>query len=409
MSAGRIPRWAALGLVLANFVQASTLTSIYSFTGQNGDGATPCAGVVVGTNGVLYGTTAFGGTFGAGTVYELTPVEGGGWTETVLYSFTGGNDGAYPQAGLTLGAGGILYGATLYGGAAGMGAVFQLTPPGASGLWTETVIHSFSGTDGAYPYSAPVIAQNGMLYGTTELGGLGSGTVFRLTPPTSGNTWSEAVLYSFTGAADGAFPYAGLALDSKGNLYGTTAYGGSQSGVVFELARPAKSGGAWTETVLHAFKGTDGGYPFAGVVFGANGSLYGTTPGGVGAAFGSAFELAPPASGKTWKQTILAKFYSDANGGSPHASLIFAPGGAILGTDLGGGSGSGFTGNGLVFQLNPPVSGTAWTENVLYTFLGGADGGGPDAPLVAGANGVFYGTTLRGGTSGYGTVYAVTQ
>jgi len=387
---------------------AQTPTTLYSFTGADGDGATPSAGVILGANGSLYGTTAFGGTFGAGTVYELTPAVGGAWTETVLYSFTGGNDGGYPQSGVVFGLGGILYGATLNGGASGMGTVFALAPPAVSGgAWTETAIHSFSGIDGAYPYSGPIVSSSGTLYGASYLGGLGYGAVYRLMPG-AGSAWTETVLYSFTGASDGAYPYGGLAIDAKGNLYGTTAYGGAQNGVVFELARPTKSGGIWTETVLHAFEGTDGGFPFAGLVFGTNGSLYGTTAGGVGSAFGTAFELAPPAAGKAWKQTILAKFTSGANGGTPHAALTLAQTGALLGTGLDGGSGSGFTGNGLVFELNPPVTGKAWTETVLYAFHGAGDGGDPIAPLVSGANGVYYGTTMRGGTSGYGIVYAIT-
>lgn len=135
-------------------------------------------------------------------------------------------------------------------------------------------------------------------------------------------SWTETVLHSFSGAGDGPFPYGALTTDAKGNLYGTAAYGGAQHGVVFRLAKPAKSGGVRTKTVLHAFQGSDGGYPFAGVIFGANGSLYGTTPGGVGSAFGTAFELTPPA---------------------------------------GGGSNTGFFGDGVIFELPPPVSGGGWT------------------------------------------------
>lgn len=384
------------------------LTTLYSFSGHSGDGANPSGGLVVGAGGSLYGTTAYGGIFGAGTVFELSPPSAGGaWTETVIYNFTGGNDGGYPQEGVTLGSGGALYGAALYGGASGMGTVFELAPPGAGGVWTESVIYSFSGSDGAYPYTPPLVTQSGLLYGTTELGGLGYGAVYRLRQA-QGGAWTETVLHSFTGAGDGSFPYGGLAIDANGNLYGTAAYGGTGNGVVFELAKPAKSGSAWTETVLHAFKGTDGGYPFAGVVFDAKGNLYGTTSGGVGTSFGTAFELSPPASGKTWKQTVLVDFKSGANGGTPHAVLTLTQTGALLGTDLGGGAGPGFSGYGLIFELVPPVSGNAWTETILHDFQGTNDGGDPLAPLVPGANGVFYSTTLRGGTYGSGTVYAMT-
>jgi uncharacterized repeat protein (TIGR03803 family) len=372
--------------------QPAALTTLYSFTGESGDGASPYAGVVAASNGILYGTTGFGGMFGAGTVYKLTPpVQGGGWTETVLYSFSGGSDGGYPQGGVVIGPSGSLYGATLFGGVSGMGAVFSLTPPAVEGGdWTESPIFSFSGSDGAYPYAGPIGASGGVLYGTTELGGtLGYGAVYQLTPPAAGKEWTETVLYNFTGETDGAFPYAGVAIDTKGDLYGSATYGGtSQMGVVFELI-PQGGGGDWSETVLHAFNGSDGGFPNSGVAIGTSGSLYGTTPGGVGAGDGTAYELTPPVTGQTWKETILQKFTDGNKGGSPHAAPALGPSGALLGTTLAGGSGVAWNGYGLVFELNPPAGGGAWTEDVLYTFEGGDDGGDPDGSLVPGADGVF--------------------
>jgi uncharacterized protein YceK len=212
----------------------------------------------------LYGTNTYSGNFacvdGCGAVYEMTPpvILGGGWAITPVYDFVGTpNDGQYPSAPLTVGAAGVLYGTTPYGGPgacsadggvdAGCGTVFQLTPPMVPGLpWTETVIYSFTGTngDGADPTGSVVLGENGVLYGTTQRGGsvafdsvcpatyyvlAGCGTVFQLTPPAApGGAWTETVLHSFTGQdGDGAIPMAGLVLSTKGVLYGMTSAGGS--------------------------------------------------------------------------------------------------------------------------------------------------------------------------------------
>jgi uncharacterized repeat protein (TIGR03803 family) len=402
------------GLTMLTYSTAQTpppaLTTLYSFSGENGDGAGPYASVFYSSNGTLYGTTAYGGVFSSGTVFKLTPPGGGGaWTETILHSF-GGNDGTYPYAGVVGGAGGVLYGTTNYGGAAGMGIVYQLTPPlQPGGVWTETVLHSFSGTDGAYPYASLALAASGALYGTTELGGTsGYGTVFELTPPGEpGGAWTEAVLYSFSGGADGCCPYAAPAIGTNGALYSTTVAGGSSGkGTVFRLNRPAK-GGAWTEKVLHSFNGSDDGFPYAGVSIGANGAIYGTTAGSVNAGNGSAFELSPPSgTGKVWTETVLHKFTGKTDGGAPHAAPSFGPNGTLYGTAFGGGTGHRFNGSGLLYQLTPPSGAGAWTESVLYEFQGGNDGASPDAALIPGPSGVFYGTTLGGGALGQGTVFA---
>ncbi|MGO4881602.1 MAG: choice-of-anchor tandem repeat GloVer-containing protein [Bryobacteraceae bacterium] len=397
--------------VSAAFAQPA-LTTLYSFPGYNGDGANPYAGVTLGSNGSLYGTTGYGGTYGAGAVYELTPpVSGNQWIETVLYSFAGGTDGGYPQGGVVLGSGGVLYGATKAGGSSGMGVVFELTPPGEQGgAWTETAIYSFSGSDGATPYASPIVAPSGVLYGTTELGGsLGYGTVYELAPPAGDGAWTETVLYNFAGGNDGAFPYASLAIDAAGNLYGTTDFGGSHNkGTVFKLAPPTKLHDSWKEAVIHTFTGKDGGYPYAGLVLDTAGDLYGATPGGVGTNFGTVYELTPPATGNVWNETVLKTFNAGVNGGAPHAVPAFGPGGTLLGTTLAGGSSSAWKGYGVVYELQPPVTGKAWTETVLYTFKDTANGGDPDAPLIPGPNGVFYGTTLRGGANGQGTVFLLT-
>jgi len=210
-------------------------------------GEKPEAGVVS-EGGYLFGTTFSAGDqyCGCGTVYELTPpaTHGGTWTETTIHTFTG-PDGAYSEAPLTVGPGGLLYGTTADGGSAacGCGTVFQLTPPSApGGAWTESVIYSFTGSngDGSGPVASVVVGKNGALYGTTVGGGSANlGTVFKLTPPTvTGGVWTETVLHSFTGQnGDGATPVAALALGSTGVLYGTTSEGGTAGkGTVFAVA-----------------------------------------------------------------------------------------------------------------------------------------------------------------------------
>ena len=214
-----------------------SLTTIYNFTGGT-DGGNPNAPLVMGEAGVLYGTTLWGGEKGYGTVFSLTPPASpaGAWTETVLYSFEGLRDGFNPKSPVVIGSGGVLYGTTARGGTIFGGTVFSLTPPASpGGLWTEAVVHSFTGApDGQYPSAPVVIGSNGVLYGTTELGGSPTcaayecGTVFSLTPPAAlGSEWTEAVLYSFTGGKTGGQPLAGVVITKSGVLYGTTEYGGN--------------------------------------------------------------------------------------------------------------------------------------------------------------------------------------
>ncbi|MGA2904008.1 MAG: choice-of-anchor tandem repeat GloVer-containing protein [Candidatus Korobacteraceae bacterium] len=224
---------------------------LHSFNNNGVDGAEPYAGLIFDAAGNLYGTTGNGGVNAGGTVLELTPAGGGNWAETVLYSFcsqTNCTDGANPSASLIFDAAGNLYSTTDAGGTYGDGTVFELTPT-AGGGWTEQVLHSFNnnGTDGAYPYAGLIFDATGNLYGTTLNGGTyqcvdeGCGTVFELTP-TAGGGWTEQVLHNFGNGTDGFWPYAGLILDAAGNLYGTTQLGGTGGncggygcGTVFEL------------------------------------------------------------------------------------------------------------------------------------------------------------------------------
>jgi uncharacterized repeat protein (TIGR03803 family) len=268
---------------------AQTLRTLYNFTGGS-NGSNPAAAVVIGDGGgVLYGASA-GGSSNNGTVFSLTPPAspGGAWTEAVLFTFTGGTDGAYPDTGTVMGQDGVLCGTTYSGGlSSNSGTVFSLSPPASpGGAWTKKVLHRFAGgpTDGANPNAGIVIGRDGVLYGTTVAGGTsGAGTVFSITPPaTAGGTWAEAVLYNFTGESDGLSPFGGMVIASRGLLYGTTRNGGiSNSGIVFSLTPPASPGGTWSEAVLYNFTGgSDGGFPVAGVVISHAGVLYGLTTGG---------------------------------------------------------------------------------------------------------------------------------
>jgi uncharacterized repeat protein (TIGR03803 family) len=261
-----------LGVV---FRLAGGATVLHSFTGAPADGAHPYAGLIEDPAGNVFGTTSAGGQANHGTVFEWDAAG----TETVLYSFMGGEDGAIPYGSLTRDSAGNLYGTTSAGGVnsgncfpAGCGTVFKLDAAGK-----KTILHNFGGapSDGAYPYAGVIRDSAGNLYGTTYSGGSGActngcGTVFELDK----DTLTETVLYSFTGyPADGAFPYAGLVQDTNGNLYGTTVYGGtSDNGIVFKLNPSAK------ETVMYNFTGgTDGGVPRAPLVMDPAGNLYGTT------------------------------------------------------------------------------------------------------------------------------------
>jgi uncharacterized repeat protein (TIGR03803 family) len=396
--------------------------SLYDFNGGSNDGSAPIGGVVADQAGNLYGTTGTGGSytdcspFGqtCGVVFELTP-NGGSWTETVLYTFTGGADGGEPLAGLAIDAQGNLYGTTAIGGTFGNGTVFMLSF--ASGTWTESVLYSFrGGSDGSYPQAA-VTLHNGSIYGTTYAGGgnyclgapSGCGTIFQLQPGNNG--WTENVLYRFTNGADGAFPYASLILDPAGNLYGATTQGGYLSkncapygcGNVFQL-KHGPSG--WTLNSLHAFTyDTDGSAPIGGLLAGPRNTLYGTASGGGAGFSGTVFQLAY-AKG-AWTFNLLYTF-SGSDGSAPEGTLV-GKGKYLFGTTYGGGAGSGcFFGGpcGTVFMLT--ATGSTWKETVLHSFSdNGTDGTYPEAGLILGKD-ALYVTTNAGGPADKGTVFAIT-
>ena len=269
-----------------------TETILYNFcsTLNCKDGSGPAANLVFDTAGNLYGTTATGGIsggkcpYGCGTVFELSPGANGSWLENVLFRFSY-DQGANPLAGLTFDSAGNLYGTTAQGGNYGIGTVFELTL-GSNGKWTETVLHSFNTTDGRVPQSGVIFDASGNLYGTTFLGGTGPaclytygcGTVYELSPGSNGD-WNEQVLYSFCAKAncvDGSNPWGGLVSNANGIMYGTTYQGGEyNAGILFKLTFDQ----TWTENLLYTF-GTsnyDALNPEAGsLIFDAKGNLYGT-------------------------------------------------------------------------------------------------------------------------------------
>ena len=429
-----------------------TLTTLYSFGDPNNgattkdspadDGLTPTAGLVLTSNGSLYGTTSAGGSAGKGVIYSLSATG----SVTIVHSFqgSGSGDGDTPLSELVLGGDGNYYGTTEYGGANNDGTVFSLV----SGSTTETVIYSFAGApaDGSNPRGGLGLVTdllNGWsLYGTTQIGGTNNaGTAYSVS-----STGTVAVLYNFgsqVAAADGADPQVALVEAGNGELYGTTLSGGAnQSGEVFSLTEDG------TLTVVHSFGSDspiDGSNPIGDLIIGTDGNLYGSTSGGGTSGLGTLFN-----STTAGVLTSLYSFTSDI-GADPVAGLLQASDGSFYGTTLNGGangaggvirfvaglqpasplysfgnqagdglnpasalidgsdgnfygttSGGGSASNGTIFQLTPDG-----TETVVYSF-GSASGDGtqPLAGLVQASSGLFYGTTSSGGTANLGTVYS---
>jgi len=423
----RRPRiWFAVGIVLLTSVALSILSPgawakskekvIHSFQGGS-DGTLPLSSLIFDKVGNLYGVTEQGGASNDGTVFELTPGSNHRWTESVLYSFRGGSDGAYPQTGLIFDQAGNLYGTTDSGGgngcSFGCGTVFELTP-GNNGQWTETMLYAFTGgVDGGLPKAGLAFDSAGNLFGTTSAGGnapcngSSCGVVFELSP--SNGQWTETVLYSFTGGNDGASPFAGVIFDKSGNLYGTASLAGKYGGgTVFELS-PAQ-GGQWTETVLHTFKGgRDGYFPVAGLVVHKAHHLYGTTyAGGTSVdcespGCGTVFQLALAANGK-WKETVLHRFHI-RDGRESFATPVFDKAGNLFATAFEGGR----DGNcGTAFELTPSENGE-WKDTVLHEFCARtSDGATPEGSLIHDKAGHLYGVTGEGGSANAGTVYEIT-
>jgi len=322
---------------------------------QTDPGSWPMAGIVFDAAGNLYGTAA-GDYSCCGRIFKGVPNPDGTWTWSTLYWFTGGSDGATSYAPLVLDADGNLYGTTVNGGVYGLGVVFKLAP-NQDGTWTESVVHSFEGPDGANPYSGLIFDSAGSLYGTTRNGGFagcggpGCGTLYKLTP--SGSDWALKVLHRFSISKDGANPNAGVTFDGAGNLYGTTINGGRYGyGVVFK-ATPNPDGG-WSGKVLHHFTGTrDGANPYGGVVLDTAGNVYGTTYYGGSWGFGVVYKLTPSPDGK-WTGQLLHTF-NGKPGLRPYASLVLDAEGHLYGTTVEGHQDCGWWTNdcGTVFEITP--------------------------------------------------------
>jgi uncharacterized repeat protein (TIGR02543 family) len=269
-----------------------TETVLYNF-GNGVDGQNPAAGLVFDSSGNLYGTTVNGGSFGGGTAFELSPYNGRCCRESPVYSFGNGNDGRNPQAGLVFDSAGNLYGTTANGGLYSGGTIFQLSPDSGR-CCRENPVYSFgSGGDGKNPYAGVVLDNAGNLYGTTVNGGAnGSGTAFEVSP--NGGGWTEAFLHSFGSGSDGQNPYAGLVFDGSGNLYGTTANGGLYSeGMVFELSQYANRCCRENPVYNFGFSANDGQHPKAGLIIDSSGNLDGTAVNGGSFGGGTVFGILP--------------------------------------------------------------------------------------------------------------------
>jgi uncharacterized repeat protein (TIGR03803 family) len=423
--------WVAIAVILSGLSFGQTgYKVLWSFGGAGvGDGSQPLGKLIADKNGNLYGTTSSGGTTappncvpaGCGTVFELSSSPDGTWTENVIYTFCSNYsgfsclDGSTPLAGLVFDSAGNLFGTTSAGGGPcpageiGCGTVFKLSPTNHPGVaWTETVLYSFclnessECPDGGVPYAKLAFDASGNLYGTTIGGGSkGGGTVFELSPSMS--NWTETVLYNFCSLGDppapcpdGYAPESGVTFDEVGNIYGTTLAGGSKKflgGGVVYRLSPSQQG--WAETILYAFTNSQtGSAPRGGVNFGKTGNLYGTTASGGLNTMGGVFQLSP----KSPKEITFS--FAGNNGAGPFAGVLIDPrNDSLYGTTAYGGTND----SGVVFKI------AGKKENVLYSFTGGTDGAQPSTALIADRSGNLYGTTKTGGSSNNGVVFEITQ
>jgi uncharacterized repeat protein (TIGR03803 family) len=424
---------------------AAQETVLHPFVNKS-DGSAPGGGLTFNANGDLFGTTSMDGTgeFADGTVFEMTAKASGGFTFRTIHQFSQATgDGSNPRSAVVFDAEGNLYGTTPNGGA-GCGIVYELSPPAAGGEeWAETILYEFSPgppeTDGCNPSGRLILDKAGDLYGGTFNGGgglsnqfcaNGCGTIYKL--HLANGKWTETILHRFTreGTPDGENPSGGLAFDKAGNLWGTTASGGAGNsstcgdgavqlcGSVFELT--ANADGTWAESMLYSFVDASTGWnPLSGVIINQAGHLVGTTENGGSALRGAVFEVTPEAGGQATEK-LIHEFSGEADGAFPGSGLTVDAAGALCGVVTNGG-GMAFTctqnsggGCGIVYKLTPG-SGGAWTETILYTFLGGTDGAQPaDDKLALGPKGKIFGSAAAAGdfdfcTNGCGVVFMLTQ
>jgi len=394
----------AAALLWATTAWSASYKVLYNFSNRM---AFPSSALVFDAAGNAYGT-AYGGQVDRGGIYQLSPATG----FSGLHYFRG-PDGSFPVGKLVIDSLGNLYGTTQYGGATfkqgcdldGCGDVFRLSPPSNGGAWTLTVLYSFQdGNDGGNPMGGVTLDAAGNLYGTTSAGGENNcGVVFQLSPSNNGQ-WVENVLYSFVGTDDGCMPQSDVLLDPAGILYGTASFAAHNEGTVWRLS-PTQ--GNWSLTVLHAFQGSDGSSPVAGVILDSLGNLYGTTWRGGNNNDGTAFELTPGDEAERWTLTTIHDFLGLAggDGSEPMADLVLDSKGNLYGTTASGGSGDcQGVGCGTLFELVPLGNGQ-WTEH--HFDLSPSLGTFPDAPLLQRGNQIF-GTAGEGGSGGGGVVFRVT-
>ncbi len=360
---------------------SAAMTELRLFTGGN-DGAFPFAGLIQGKDGNLYGLTEGGGSHFYGTIFKMSLAGG----LSTVYTFSDDTTGANPYAHLTQGTNGSFYAPTSQGGTNGYGTLFQMTTSDV-----VSFLYSFTGgTDGADPETGLAPGTDGNFYGASEQGGADdAGTIYKLNP-----SGAVTALYEFTGLTDGAYPLTDLVQGSNGTFYGTTAEGGANGyGTVFSLATNG------TLTTLISFSYTNGAFPAAGVIQGADGRFYGTTAEGGLAGGGTVFSLATNGT-----LTTLCSF-ANTNGSNPAAELVQGTDGNLYGTCSSGGAG----GQGTAFRIT--------TNGTLATLLwfDGLNGANPESALVQATDGNFYGTTPFGGTGynlsaggGNGTVFRLT-
>ena len=394
----------ALTIACGQAAPAQTFSVLHNFTAGS-DGADPWGGLTIDAAGNLYGTASYGGNStncegGCGTVFKLSQ-RNSNWTFSPLYSFSK-SDGAYPEGRLIFGHDGKLYGTTGQGGMPnngqcetdGCGIIFAMQPPATfcpsvTCYWTERVLYEFTGgnSDGSRPTGDTAFDSSGNLFGTAyEI----SGTVWELSP--AGGGWNFTAIHNFS-ELDALNPYGGVVLDSAGNIYGETEFGGSlNKGATYELQYPS-----WTETNLHNFNGTDGDRPLGGMVLDANGNLYSTTNrGGANGGGGQVYTLTN--SGGNWTLTDIASF---AGFSGPWGNILMDHAGNIYGTTVQDGAYS----FGSVFKLMP--SGGGYTLTTLHDF-NGQDGAYPHGAIVMDASGNLYGTATAGGPHNQGVAWEIT-
>ncbi len=321
------------------------LSTLYNFSGQNFDGAAPQNGVIFGPDGALYGTTEYGGCpTCSGTVFKLTPPAAAcfgaecNWPGTILHDFAGFSDGCIPSSGVVFDSTGNLYGTTAQCGAENAGVVYELSPTGV--LWNETLLYTFmGGADCGSPQQGVVLNNAGDFFGTCSAPN-NNGAVYELT--STGSGFSKSFIHNFTGFSDGSGPF-GLIIDSSGDLYGTTESGGMRSGgTAYELL---PQNGGWSFELLYALPFMVGPGSEARLTMDSAGNLYGTTIYGGQYGYGSVFKLAPTMG--HWTYTALHSFTGGMDGGFPGSGVVLDPRGNVYGTTLAGGS----FGLGVAFKI----------------------------------------------------------